>query len=359
MRSFQGLKVSQFVADLAEGDAISMDCIEIGRILREWGCRTQIYADRVHLQAKVKALPLTQHHPEEDEVAVLHYSLWSASAEYLLRLRHPRLIMVYHNVTPSEYFRNLNPQAEQATMLGRKALARFAPVTALALGDSEFNRQELEACGFGRTGVLPIAVDFEKLAGLPNTDLIGRFSNGYVNVLSVGRIVPNKRLEDVIKLFYHYKRRLNPRSRLFLVGPADMGASYGRWLESFVEHLGLDPHVCFPGRVSQPDLLAYYRLARAYVCLSEHEGFCAPLVESMYLGAPVLAYATTAIPETVGDGGVLFHRKDYAAMSEILHLMVEDGSFRERLVASGKRRAAHFGRERVAALLRQHLNAVL
>ncbi|MDO8688477.1 MAG: glycosyltransferase [Dehalococcoidia bacterium] len=359
MRSLDGLKVSQFVADLAEGDAISMDCMEIERILARWGCRTQIYADRQHPRAPAKALPPQRHHLDENEVAILHYSLWSDSAEYLLKLRHPRLVMIYHNVTPAEYFRSLNPQAEQATTVGRKALARFAPVTSLALGDSEFNRQELEACGFRRTGVLPIAVDFERLNGRPNFGLLKELGDGYVNLLSVGRIVPNKHLEDVIKLFYHYKRQVNPRSRLFLVGPADMGIPYLHWLQSLVEYLGLDPHVYFPGRVTMPDLLAYYRSAKAYICLSEHEGFCVPLVESMHLGAPVLAYASSAVPETLGNGGVLFHRKDYAPMSEILRLLVEAGPFRERMVAAGRERASAFSREQVASTLRRHLEAVV
>lgn len=352
------LKVSQFVADLAEGDAISMDCLEIDRILKGWGCRSHIYADRVHPLAAGKARRLEEHRLDPEEVVILHYSLWSRSAEYLLSRRPPRLVMVYHNVTPSEYFRGLNPQAEHMTSQGRRALAWFAPVTALALGDSEFNRQELEALGFPRTGVLPIAVDLDRLDETPSPRLMGELNDGYVNLLSVGRIVPNKRLEDVIKVFYYYKRRINPRSRLFLVGLADMAMPYLRWLEALVEYLGLDPHVCFPGRVPHSELLAYYRAARAYLCLSEHEGFCAPLVESMYLGTPVLAYAATAVPETLGGAGVLFRRKDCAAMAEMLHLLVEEGQFRERLVSKGWQRARAFGRESVAEALGKHLEAL-
>ncbi len=359
MKSLNGLKVSQFVADLAEGDAVSMDCLELERILVQWGCRTQIYSDRLHPQTSRKALPLNRHHLDEEEIAILHYSLWSASAEYLLNLRHPRLIMIYHNVTPAEYFRTLNPQVEKATMQGRKSLARFVPVTALALGDSEFNRMELEACGFRKTGVLPIAVDFGRLGTRPNAGLLRNLEDGYVNLLSVGRIVPNKHLEDIIKLFYHYKRYVNPRSKLFLVGPADMGVPYHHWLESLVEYLGLDPHVYFPGRVPEADLLAYYLSAKAYVCLSEHEGFCVPLVESMHLGTPVLAYASSAVPETLGNGGVLFHRKDYPPMSEVLSLLVEDGPFRERMVSAGRGRASDFSIGRLASTFRRHLEAVL
>ncbi|MDP2727720.1 MAG: hypothetical protein Q8P59_09270, partial [Dehalococcoidia bacterium] len=205
MSPLAGLKISQFVADLADGDAISMDCLEIDRILKGWGCQARIYADRIYSQAAGKAQICKEHRLEEGEVVLLHYSLWSQSAEYVLSLRPPRLVMVYHNITPPEYFRGLNLQAEHATLEGRKALARFASVTSLALGDSEFNRQELEAAGFSRTGVLPIAVDFEKLNLAPSPRLLQELTDGYVNLLSVGRIVPNKRLEDVIKLFYHYK----------------------------------------------------------------------------------------------------------------------------------------------------------
>jgi len=352
-------KVSQFVADLVDGDAISMDCLGIDRMLKSLGYRSSIYSDRVHPQATASAQPLRRHRLEDGEVTILHYSIWSESAEYLLSLRPPRLVMVYHNITPAEYFRGFNPEAERATLEGREALARFVPVTALALGDSGFNCQELEEAGFPRTGVLPIAVDFEKLNATPGRRLLRELDDGCVNILSVGRIVPNKRPEDVIKLFYHYHHRINPRSRLFLVGPGDMGMAYRHWLEAMVEHLGIEKHVSFPGRVPHTDLLAYYHGANAYVCLSEHEGFCAPLVESMHLGVPVLAYASTAVPETLGDAGILFRRKDYQAMSEMLHVLVEDKGFREKLVARGRQRALAFSQEQVAKALREHLDRVI
>ena len=354
----RSLKVSQFVADLADGDAISMDCLEIDRILRDWGHRSSIYADRVHPQAAGKGQPLRRHRLEDGEVVILHYSIWSQCAEYVLSIRPPRLVMAYHNITPPDYFRGLNPDAEQATSKGRKDLARFAPVAALGLGVSQFNRRELEAAGFLRTGVLPLAINFERLKGPSSQRLLRELDSGFVNLLSVGRIVPNKSLEDVVKLFYHYHRSINPRSRLYLVGPSDMGMAYRHWLEALVEHLGIEDSVYFPGRVPHAELLAYYRVARAYICLSEHEGFCAPLVESMYLGVPVLAYHSTAVPETLGDAGILFRRKDHRAMAEMLHLLIEDTVLREKLVARGRQRAQAFSREQIAKVLREHLESV-
>ncbi|MDP2727136.1 MAG: glycosyltransferase family 4 protein, partial [Dehalococcoidia bacterium] len=315
--------------------------------------------DRVHPETSPKAQPMERHRLEGSEVVILHYSIWSQSAKYVLSLRPPRLVMIYHNITPSSYFRGFNPDAEQATLKGREALSLFAPYATLGLGDSEFNRRELEEAGFSRTGVLPIAVDFDMLDGPPSRRLLHELNDGRVNILSVGRIVPNKSLEDVIKLFYHYHHSINSQSRLFLVGPSDMGMAYLHWLEALIEHLGIQSHVSFPGRVAHPDLLAYYRMAKAYVCLSEHEGFCAPLVESMHLGVPVLAYASTAVPETMGEAGVLFRRKDYQAMAEVLDLLVGDEALREKLVAKGRQRALVFGKEQIAKTLREHLQTVI
>ena len=176
----------------------------------------------------------------------------------------------------------------------------------LALGDSEFNRQELEALGFDPTGVLPVVPDFSHL-DLPPNDLIAReFDDDWTNILFVGRIIPNKRIEDVIRYFHAYQRHFNPRSRLLLVGSYGGFDKYLAMLHQLAARLGVT-NVHFTGHVIDAELSAYYDVADLFLCASAHEGFCVPIVESFYKQIPVVAYAATAVPATMDGAGVLYH----------------------------------------------------
>ncbi|MDO8688475.1 MAG: glycosyltransferase, partial [Dehalococcoidia bacterium] len=173
------------------------------------------------------------------------------------------------------------------------------------------------------------------------------------------RVDPSKRQEDVIKTLYYYQRRCNPKSRLFLVGAHTPGGLYHAWIEALIDHLGLRADVHFTGQVSHRDLLAFFHLADVFVCMSEHEGFCVPIVESMYLGIPVVAYQSTAIPFTLGDAGILFKKKDFAVMAETVHQVTCDQKLRASLVAKGRERAGYFSRGRVESILADYIGDLL
>lgn len=350
--------VSQFVSDLVYGDAVSNDCLNVDRLLRGFGYRTRLFVQRVGEQYRGRTQPFQAYTPEPGEIVLLHYSVWSDLARFARDEVRAPLVFVYHNVTPPEYFAGLHAQAEEDTRLGRENLPTFRERAALALGKSSYSAAELKAAGFARTGVLPVAVDLAALRRRPDERILRRFADGYVNLLSVGRVVPNKRPEDVIKLFYHYHRSVNPRSRLFIVGPKLVAGDYLFWLERLVERLGLDPHVVFVGQVSQSELAAYYRLAHAYVSMSEHEGFGVPLVEALSCGLPVLARAAAAVPETLGDAGVLVHRTCYRALAELLDLLVRPGPLRAALQARGRARARAFALPAVGRRLAAYLAAL-
>ncbi len=349
-------RLTLMISDLVPGDAVSGDCLEMQTILRRWGFSSEIYAERASDQFRSRVRPFTEYRPARNEIVIFHYSTWSQMAGYLRSRPERNLVMKYHNITPPEYFRGANLEAMELTGKGREALSSFATVTILGLGDSEYNRLELEAAGFPLTGVLPIAIDFASLDREPNREVLRVFKDDWINLLFVGRVAPNKRHEDVAKAFYYY-RRLNPRSRLFFVGAQDVSHAYRSWLAGIIERLGLSGDVHFTGHTSHADLLSYYRLADVFICMSDHEGFCVPLVESMHLGVPVLAYGSTAVPYTLGDGGIVLRRKDYRATAEVINLLACDHDLRARLIARGRRRALDFSRENVerqfAGYLRQ------
>ena len=227
-------------------------------------------------------------------------------------------MLQYHNITPAAFFAPYDPRLFRLAALGRQELATLAGRVDLALGDSEFNRQELEALGFAPTGVLPIAVDTRgsptRRARPALEQILG---DGLINILFVGRIVPNKRIEDHIRLAEIYKRYVDSYYRFIFVGRYDGVPRYYAQVRALIAEFQMLPdRFWFTGPVPDEDLAAFYRWADVYVSLSEHEGFCVPLVEAMAADVPVLAYAAGAVPETLGGAGVLFAPKDLEFAAE-------------------------------------------
>jgi L-malate glycosyltransferase len=342
----RGLTVSHFVGHLAHGDAVSYDAVNKWQALRALGVRGDLFCAEPGEHYRSVARRPSEHRPAPDELIVFHYSVWSDTAEYVLRRTDAPVLFVYHNVTPPHWFAGVHEHAERSTRLGRERLGAFADRAPLAAAMSEYSRRELEQAGYRATDVVPVMVEFDRIAKRASRAARRAESgDGYTNVLSVGRIAPHKCFQDTIALFYHYKRNVNPRSRLFVVGLPVVGA-YNLWLTWLIGRLGLEPHVQLVGHVSDEDLAAYYAQADAYVTMSEHEGFCAPVLEAMAAGVPVLAFDSTAIPDTVGDAGVLMRRKDPAFGGEILHQIVSDTPLRRRLIAKGRERVHEFAPER-------------
>jgi L-malate glycosyltransferase len=350
--------VHQLVPNLAFGDAISQQALTLRRILRALGARSEIFAEHVDAQLRGEARPYRQLRDEarDGTVALYHFSIGSEVTDLYRLLPNPR-ILVYHNITPPEFFRGVNAEVARLCARGREELRALRAHCTLALADSEFNRQELAALGFEHTAVLPILLDPERYRVRPVRRLERPYRDGHVNFLHVGRLVPNKRIEDVLKVFYFYRRRINPDSRLFLVGIDTDMEIYSVALRQMIHDLGLSG-VAFAGRVSQRELVTYYRLAHVYLCMSEHEGFCVPLVEAMHFGVPIIAYAAGAVPETLGDAGALVLRKDFAEIAELAAMVCEDPTLREALAARGRARAREFLPEAVTPRLERLLGSV-
>jgi len=242
------------------------------------------------------------------------------------------MALIYHNITPPEYFVGVHEQLVELCWKGRRELRAYVGRCDLALGDSEFNRQELAGIGFPRTGVLPVVPDFSHLSGVPDWKVASRFDDEWTNLLFVGRIIPNKRIEDLVRIFHAY-RRINPRSRLLIVGSYGGFEKYLAMVMSVAARLGT-PDVHFAGHVSNEELVAYYDVADLFLCASEHEGFCVPLVEAFQMGVPVVARAATAVPATLDGGGVVYEDTDPNHVASILDAVLSDGGLRAQVIAT-------------------------
>ena len=262
-------------------------------------------------------------------------------------------VLQYHNITPASFFAPYDAGLFRLAALGRAELQTLVGRVDLALGDSDFNRQELEEMGFVPTGVLPIAVNTARITDAPPRPALERIlSDGLINILFVGRIVPNKRLEDHIRLGEIYKRYTDNYYRFIFVGRYDGVPRYYAQVRALVSELRMLPdRVWFTGPVPDEDLAAFYRWADVYVSLSEHEGFCVPLVEAMAADVPVLAYAAGAVPETLGGAGVLFSPKDLEFAAEAMGMLVYDREFREAVITGQRRRLEAFAPARIETQL--------
>jgi len=352
------LRVHQIVPRLDAGDAVSNQAMAIHALLERWGLESRIFAYDMDEFGRHYASFDTAYREfagEEDDLLIFHYALFCDNYKYYLESRN-RKVLIYHNITPPEFYEHFYPEAVRLCTLGRGLLPQLAACD-LALGDSDFNRRELVEAGFPeeKTGVLPINPPLGKLDGVEEDRELSRWlDDGKTNLLYVGRAVPNKKLEDVIKLFYCYHRGVNALSRLIFAGPLPVNTYYSALL-SLVRRMGIEDRVFFLGKVSDGGLKTCYLHSHYYVSMSEHEGFCVPLLEAFHFGLPVLAYAAGAVPETMGGAGVLFTAKDYPLLAEFLDRLGRDAYLLQRIAEAQRERLLEFSEERFAARLREVL----
>ena len=346
--------VHQMLPDFAYGDAIGNDVRAIQKLLRTWGLESEIFARHVHPRLSGSCRPVEDYHfiGRPQDVLIFHFSTGHTLADAVPALPG-RKVLRYHNITPAEFLAPVNPKAAERAEMGRRQLPGLASAMELGIGVSPYNCQELEVAGCPDTECVPILMDMSQL-GLPaDPTILARFDGVRDNVLHVGRIAPNKCIEDHIKVQY-WLSQIRPGTRMLLVGGSDPRSGYQQGLNRLITQLGV-PGVHFSGHVSTEAMLGYYQAADLYLCLSEHEGFCVPLVESMYFGLPIVAYSDTGVTGTLGDGGVHLERKDPLYTAELIARILEDSELKAQLARASRRRLQAFMPDTVAAQLKQVL----
>ena len=333
-------KVHQLVAAGVAHDAISGIARRWQHWLQEIGRAGNIYANTIEAGQEETFTPWQRYRPQHDELLIYHHGMGADFIGPLLESTQP-LWVVHHNVTPGHYFRTSNPALAAQCDLGRAQLTALAQRASFGIGDSRFNEQELVEAGFLKTAVIAPVFNRQTLDASPQPLKTDFFEESGPRLLFVGRLTPNKRQEDLLKLLVAC-RRIDPAYRLGLVGPL-WSAGYVTWIKNMVEMLGLgDALVDLPGRVSAATLAAYYQRADLFVSMSEHEGFCIPLLEAAHFKLPILAYRATAVPDTLGGAGMLFTRKAYPQLAEMVDHLIKDRPLRETLITGQTARLADF-----------------
>jgi glycosyltransferase involved in cell wall biosynthesis len=340
--------INQWLPAAHKGDAVGDGARRLCDLLRRLGHISEIYALTIDDALAGQVRPFSDPAARRGDLTMFHFVLPSPMTEAIKRLATGR-ILLYHNVTPAAYFALYDPALFRLASIARQELATLVGQVDLALGVSEYNRVELDALGFAPTGVLPLAVDVTRLTEAPARPALEKaLDDDFVNFLFVGRIAPNKKIEDHIRLAEHYKRYVDAYYRFIFVGKHDAVPRYYATIRALIsEYRMLNERFVFTGPVPDADLAVYYRKAAVYISLSEHEGFCAPLVEAMATDVPVLAYSAAAVPETLGGAGVQFAPKDFEFAAELLGALAFDEDLRTKVIAGQRRRLADFSDARI------------
>ena len=346
------MTVNQWVPAAHRGDAIGDSARRVRGLLRAMGHQSDLFALTIDDDLAGDVRPFADPAASRGDLTIFHYALPSPMTEAFARLPRGRVLQ-YHNVTPAHFFAPYDAGIFRLASLGRSELATLAGRTDMALGDSVFNQSELDALGFDNTGVFPIAIDVGRITAAPRRPALERvLDDGSLNFLFVGRIVPNKKIEDHIRLAEVYKRYVDVNYRFIFVGRTDGVPRYYNMIRALLAEYQMPAdRFIFTGAVPDEDLAAYYRTARVYISLSEHEGFCVPLLEAMAADVPVLAYASTAVPDTLAGAGVQFAPKDLEVAAELLGALAYDDGLRARVIAGQRCRLADFGDARIQQAL--------
>ena len=350
--------INQWVPAAHRGDAIGDSARRVRDMLRAAGHTSDLFALTIDDELRGEVRSFSDPDARRGDVTIFHFALPSPMTGSFASLDGARVLQ-YHNITPAAFFAPYDAGMFRLAALGRQELRTLVGHVDLALGDSDFNRRELEEMGFAPTGVMPIAVNIERIVNAPRRPALETIlGDGLINILFVGRIVPNKRIEDHIRLAELYKRYVDSYYRFIFVGRYDGLPRYYAQVRALISEFQMLPdRFWFTGPVPDEDLAAFYRWADVYVSLSEHEGFCVPLVEAMAADVPVLAYAAGAVPETLGGAGLLFEPKDLEVAAEMLGTLVYDRPVRDRVIEGQRRRLADFAPARIERRLMEIVGA--
>lgn len=352
------MRVVQVLTTLSYGDAVGNDVLALDDTLKRAGYETGIYAENIGKRVDTSIVSYINKLPKlkKDDVIIYHLST-GTDLNYKLPELTGRKIMVYHNITPYKFFSGYSHTAWELCKSGIDGAKYLSDKMDYCLAVSKFNKQDLRNMGYKcAIDVRPILIPFDDYKKIPNQNVMKKYKgDGYTNILFTGRIAPNKCQEDVIAAFYQYHKNYNSKSRLILVGNYEGMETYYSRLVKYVEQLGLAGDVIFTGHIGFDEILAYYQVADLFLCMSEHEGFCVPLVEAMFFDKPIVAYESSAIPDTLNGSGFLVQKKNALETAGVMNYILNNAEIRDSIIANQRNRLKDFSHDRIEKQFLQYL----
>jgi len=351
--------IHQFLTGFAYGDAISDYAIEIQKLIRKRGNSSEIFCEYLDSRYKDRAYkyPYYFDFRHDDDINIFHYSIGSAIVPFVYEEVH-NILLIYHNITPHQYFKFINPHVYKECLSGRRWLGLFKDKALRALADSEFNRKELEEAGYGNTHVVPIVIDYRKFDRNSSAAVYKQFHDSKINWLYVGRVIPNKKIEDLLVAFHAYQKYFNEQSRLVIVGGYKGFERYYYSLTELIEKLR-SKDVIFTAHVPTSFLTALFKVSHLFFMLSEHEGFNVPLLEAMYCRIPIIAYNSGAIPSTLKESGVLINEKNPVKIAAMADALLNNKSLKDTIIAQQERVLHEYSQINFENMFMEHLEQAI
>lgn len=344
--------IHQYVYEVLPADGVGNCVFFIQKLLRSLGVASEIYSDCIDSSFVENVRPTQEYCDAPGQLLLVHHYVSNPAAEWLLDRQDP-ILLVYHNITPSECFASGHPLASLCRE-GREQLVKWVNIFHGAIALSPFSARELTELGYRQVSTLPIAVDAERcLRQDADPKLLAALRDG-CNVLFVGRIVEHKCQHDLIAMFDMLLRQVDFPVRLILAGKK-ISPDYVETIKKEIVARNLQDDVMLCGPLNEAELAACYHSADVFVSMSEHEGFGMPLIEASLHGIPVLAYAAGSVPDTLGSGGLLFHEKDPRVVAALLKLVLTQPSLRLRILSEQYANLARFDSSQLLKLLREDL----
>jgi glycosyltransferase involved in cell wall biosynthesis len=277
-----------------------------------------------------------------EDILVYHSSFGLEDVTKQLLARPERIVLVYHNITPAEFYADCDPVFAEQLAWGRRELELIRHKVILAFADSQFNADDLSNYGYSDVNVIPVGLNPRRLDGVATSqnflgELAQKFPSGYV--LFVSQLLQHKRAELAIEMVHLLRSVWRLDVGLVIAGPIRM-PNYLRELEILRKRLP-ESHVLFTGETTEEQLATLYRACSVYVGTSEHEGLSIPPLEAMANGAPVVVRAAGAVSETVKAAAIVIPLESgIGEFASAVARVITDTSLRNDLVSKGYARVS-------------------
>ncbi len=338
------MTVEQFLPAFHYGDAVSNSALALHRFLLSRGVASRLITLTSDESIKDQAMLFSDYKLDLDSLKIMHFAIPSPLTDFFLELKGKK-ILIYHNITPARFFAGYSDFFVRFVTAGRAHLGRLSNCFDLSLGVSQYNAGELRDLGFHDVRVFPLLVNLDDYGQEPSRAYMELLKNERKNILFTGRITPNKKIEDLIRTIFFYKKYISPAVRLIVVGNTSSLPKYFHAVSDLAARFYLTAEdVFFTGHLPLDEFLAVYRVADVFLSMSEHEGFCLPLLESCIFQVPLLAYDAAAVAETMDGAGILFRDKDASLVAGLVAQVLESRSLRQQLQSQASARIERYRR---------------
>ncbi|MEN8153027.1 MAG: glycosyltransferase family 4 protein [Acidobacteriota bacterium] len=328
--------IEQFLPAFHYGDATSNSALAFHNFLLDSGIESRLISLTSDKSMRDKVILFKDYKEDRSSLKILHFAIPSLLTDFFLNVKGKK-VMIYHNITPSHFFADYSSFLTGFTEEGRKHLEKLKDCFDLSIGVSKYNVSDLEELGFKNATVFPLIIDLKDYDKKYSRGFYNLIKDERKNILCVGRVAPNKKLEDAVKMLFFYKKYLSPSIRLIIAGNIESVPRYFFAVRDLASRFYLTSEdIIFTGHIKFDEFLSVYKASDVYLSVSEHEGFCLPVIESFKMGVPVVAYGAGAINETVGDGGIILSDKDPELTAGTLEYVIGNEKLRNDLLKSGQ-----------------------